>query len=264
MLHLIPGSFLEKLYYSRFARIALPIYDYFMKNQTPKVYRICDNILMELDLSKPAERAIPFDAYEPHVTQNFLEIIKEGDVVFDVGAWVGYYALLAAKKAGRVIAIEADERNCQRIMRNVQLNRFSNVTVINVAAGNKSSYASLLEGAGSSMHKVYGVSSDRIGKTVKTEPLDNIVSNLKIREINILIMDIEGYEYFALKGLENSLQSHNVKNIICEVHPSMLMDHGISNNDVLNLFYEYGYSVSDLKESVTSHPYHIHAKIPNL
>jgi hypothetical protein len=32
----------------------------------------------------------------------------------------------------------------------------------------------------------------------------------------------------------------------------------------LNLFYEYGYSVSNLEASVTSHPYHIYAKIPDL
>ena len=264
ILHLIPGWLLEKLYYSKFAKIVFPIYDYFTKNQTPKLYRIYDKILIEIDLSKPAERAIPFDAYETKVTQNFLALLKEGDVVFDVGAWIGYYVLLAAKKAKHVIAIEADDKNCQRISRNLEYNRFSNVTVMNVAAGDKSSYGVLLEGPGSSMHKVYEGSCDRMGKTIRTEPLDNIISNLEIREINILIMDIEGYEYFALKGLGNSLQRHIVKNIICEIHPSILIEHGISNNDVLNLFYEYGYSVSNLEASVTSHPYHIYAKIPDL
>jgi FkbM family methyltransferase len=264
MLYFIPGWFLEKIYYSKFAKVLFPIYDYFTKNQTRKPYRIYDNVLVEVDLSKPAERAIPFDAYEPKVTQNFLAIIKEGDVVFDVGAWIGYYVLLAAKKAKQVIAIEADDKNCQRIRRNIQLNEFSNVTVINAAAGDKSSYALLVEGAGSAMHKIYGINSDRIGTTIKTEPLDNIISNMKIRAINVLIMDIEGYEYFALKGLENSLRSHIVKNIICEIHPSILIEHGVSKDDVLNLLYKYGYSVNDLQKSLTSHPYHIHAKIPDL
>jgi FkbM family methyltransferase len=264
MLHFIPGWFLEKVYYSKFGKILCPIYDYFAKNQTPKPYLIHDNILVEVDLSKPAERAIPFDAYEPKVTEYFLAIVKEGDIVFDVGAWIGYYVLLAAKKAKHVIAIEADDKNCQRISRNIQLNGFSNVTVINAAAGEKSSYALLIQGAGSSMHKVYEIGSNRIGTTIKTEPLDDIISNMKIGEINILIMDIEGYEYFALKGLQNSLRSHIVKNIICEIHPSMLKEHGLSKVDVLNLFYKYGYSVNDLQKGVTSHPYHIHAKIPDL
>jgi FkbM family methyltransferase len=264
ILHLIPGWLLERLYYSRFAKIVFPIYDHFTKNETLKLYRIYDEILIEVDLSKPAERAIPFDAYEPKVSQNFLASIKEGDVLFDVGAWIGYYVLLGAKKAKRVIAIEADNKNCQRIRRNLKLNGFSNVIVINVAAGDKPSYAHLQEGPGSSMHKVYEVGCDQIDKTVKIETLDNIISNLSITEINILIMDIEGYEYYALKGLANSLRHHIVKKIICEIHPSILMEHGISKYDVLNLFYENGYLVSDLQKSVTSHPYHIYARIRDL
>ena len=262
ILHLVPGWLLEKLYYSRFAKIVFPFYDQFTKNETLKSYKIYDKILIEIDLSKPAERAIPFDAYEPKVTQTFLAIVKEGDIVFDVGAWIGYYVLLGAIKAKRVIAIEAHSMNCQRIRRNLELNGFSNVTVINVAAGDKSSHAHIIEGPGSSMHKVCEVSCDQTDKTIKIETLDNIISNLKITEINILIMDIEGYEYFALKGLGNSLQTHVVKNIICEIHPSILLEYGISKNDVLNLFYKYGYSVSDLQESATSHTCHIHARLP--
>jgi len=264
MLHLIPGWFLERVYYSKFAKVFFPIYNYFTRNQTLKLYRIPNNIVIEVDISKPAERAIPFDAYEPMVTQKFLAIMKEGDVVLTVGAWIGYYVLLAAKKAKHVVAIEADDKNCQRIRRNLELNGFSNVTVLNIAAGDKSSHAHLLKGPGTSMHKVYEVTCDQIGKTIKIEPLDNIISNLRITEINILIMDIEGYEYFALKGLGNSLRSHTVKNVICEIHPSILVEHGISKNDVLDLFHANGYSVIDLQKSVTSHPYHIHAKIPPL
>ena len=264
MLNLIPGWFIEKLYYSKAARIAVPIYDYFTKNQRLKLYRICNELLMEVDLSKPAERAIPFNAYEPSVTQSFLAILKEGDVVFDVGAWIGYYVLLAARKADRVIAIEADETNCERIRRNLNLNMFSNVIIMNVAAGEKSSIGVLLEGPGSSMSKVHNVSRDRVGKTIKTEPLDDIISKLKITEVNLLIMDIEGYEYFALKGLISSLRSHIVKNIICEIHPSILMEHSSSEEDILNVLSENGYSVRELQRSVTSHPYHIYAKASEL
>jgi len=261
ILRVIPGWLLEKLYYSRFAKIIFPFYDHFTKNETLKSYKIYDKILIEIDLSKPAERAIPFGAYERKITQTFLAIVKEDDIVFDIGAWIGYYVLLGAKKAKHVIAIEAHSMNCQRIRRNLELNGFSNVTVINVAAGDKSSYANVIEGPGSSMHKVCEVSWGKSDKTIKIETLDNIISNLKITEINVLIMDIEGYEYFALKGLGNSLQTHLIKNIICEIHPSILIEYGISKDDVLNLFHKYGYSVSDLQESVTSHTYHIHAMI---
>jgi 5,10-methenyltetrahydromethanopterin hydrogenase len=48
-----------------------------------KIYKIFDDILMEVDISIPAERAIPFGAYEPKITDKFLDSIKEGDVVCD-------------------------------------------------------------------------------------------------------------------------------------------------------------------------------------
>jgi hypothetical protein len=50
-----------------------------------------------------------------------------------------------------------------------------------------------------------------MGKTFKIETLDNIISDLRITEINILVMDIEGYEYFPLKGREFSADPHRKK-----------------------------------------------------
>ena len=260
----VPGWLIEKLYYSKVARIAVPIFEYLTKNQTLKLYRIQKELLIEVNLSKPAERAIPFNAYEPLVTREFLNVLKEGDVVLDVGAWIGYYVILAAKKANRVIAIEADDNNCQRIRRNIGLNRFSNVIIVNVAAAEESSSGILLEGPSSSMNKIRQPGPSTRSKTIKTEPLDDIISKYKITEVNLLIMDIEGYEYFALKGLCSSLQTHIVKNIICEIHPTLLTQYGCSNNDVLNLLSKCGYSVRELQSSITSHPYHIYAKAAEL
>src|SRR5213080_728632 len=97
LLHLIPGQVLERLYYSRFSSILTSVYDYFNKNENLKTHTIPGDLLMEIDLSKPAERAIPFNAFEPAINRKFLDIVKEGGVVVDVGAWIGYYTILAAR-----------------------------------------------------------------------------------------------------------------------------------------------------------------------
>jgi hypothetical protein len=87
-----------------------------------------------------------------------------------------------------------------------------------------------------------------------------MVNKLGIQEINMLIMDIEGYEYFALRGLENSLLDRAVKNLICEIHPDFIKEwNGLSENDVINLLSECGYKVNRIEKSVNSRPYHIHA-----
>jgi FkbM family methyltransferase len=258
LLHLIPGQVLERLYYSRFSSILISIYDYLNKNENLKTHRIPGDLLMEIDLSKPAERAIPFNAFEPAITQNFLDIVREGGIVVDVGAWIGYYTILAARNAQKVVAVEADETNCQRIKRNVDLNSFSNVTILNVAVGDKSSQGVLIEGESSSTHKV---TCQGIGKAIKIESLDNIINKLQIDAVNLLILDIEGYEFFALKGLQRSLSARTIKNVICEIHPMMLEENGISENDVPDLLRKYGYEVRRLvAKTANFKPYHIYAK----
>ena len=129
ILHLIPGKVLESLYYSKFGDIFVSLYEHLNKNENLKVHKIFGDLLMEIDLSKPVERAIPFNAYEPAITKRFLNTLKEGDVVFDVGAWIGYHTLLAARKAKTVVAIEPDATNRQRLKMNLDLNGFSNVMV---------------------------------------------------------------------------------------------------------------------------------------
>src|SRR5438309_6727367 len=66
--------------------------------------------------------------HEPLVTRSFQ--VAAGDVVVDVGAHIGRYALRAAARASRVIAVEPDPSNFSLLERNVRLNGFSNVVLV--------------------------------------------------------------------------------------------------------------------------------------
>src|SRR5256712_7596936 len=66
--------------------------------------------------------------HEPLVTRSFQ--VAAGDVVVDVGAHIGRYALRAATKASKVIAIEPDPSNFILLEQNVRLNGFSNVVLV--------------------------------------------------------------------------------------------------------------------------------------
>lgn len=265
ILQLIPGTLLERAYYSNLRYIFLPLYDYLNKNEQMKIYKIFDDILMEVNISRPAERAIPFGAYEPKITEKFLDSIKEGGVVCDVGAWIGYYSILAAKRVDRVISIEPDETNYQRIKRNIDLNNLSNVTTLNIAVGDRISRGVLEEGPQSVLHKVVLGSKGGKGgkgKAIDIEPLDHILKDrLKINRVDMLIMDIEGSEYVALKGAQRFLSTGSIAKIICEIHPDMIMQNsGGSEADVVKLLSESGYEFNTLDKTETSRPYHIYAE----
>ena len=253
-----PHRLLEWLSGSKFLYTILkPIFDSLTKSDQLKTYQIFDDILIELDISETGERAICFNLYEPRITRCFREIVKEGGIVFDVGAWIGYYTVLAARTSYRVISIEADARNYQRIRRNVNLNGFSNVDILNLAVGDMSSEGVLLRRERSYLNKVLPTGK---GETITIESLDNQIGKLKTNNVNLIIMDIEGYEYFALKGLQASLSAGIVKNLICEIHPAMLKENGYSDANVLDLLSRYRYKIMFNTKTSNRQPYHIYAK----
>ena len=75
--------------------------------------------------------------HEIQVQQALVRSVRAGDVVWDVGANIGYLALVAARivgPAGRVVAIEPDAQCAAAIRRNAQLNDLAGVEVVEAAA----------------------------------------------------------------------------------------------------------------------------------
>ncbi len=65
-------------------------------------------------------------------TQIIREQIKEGDIVIDVGANIGYYTLIFAQlvgKTGKVFAFEPEPKNFEILKKNIEINNYGNVTV---------------------------------------------------------------------------------------------------------------------------------------
>ena len=72
--------------------------------------------------------------------------IHDGDCLFDVGANIGLFTLIAAAvvgRKGRVVSFEPTATTFERLVDNVRLNRFSNVSCVNVALSDSSGYVSL-------------------------------------------------------------------------------------------------------------------------
>ena len=79
------------------------------------------------------------EIWEPSETAAFLAQAREGMCVFDVGANIGYYTLLAARavgSSGRVYAFEPEPVNFLLLTRNVAENRLTNVRLVDAAVSN--------------------------------------------------------------------------------------------------------------------------------
>lgn len=89
---------------------------------------------------------------EPLSTEFFKGEIKEGDICIDIGANIGYYALLESRlvgKNGKVYAIEPVPKNTNLLKRNIEINNYSNIEVFQIAIGDKngSGFINLFNGS---------------------------------------------------------------------------------------------------------------------
>jgi FkbM family methyltransferase len=146
-------------------------------------------------------------SYEHRKHRRFADWIRSGATVFDVGANVGFYTLLASARCGphgRVFAFEPDRRNVAFLARHLLLNRSSNVTIVEAAVGDATGMVRFAPGANPSMGSV----SETGTVEVPSVSLDALVFEGQAPAPDVIKMDIEGGEVRALAGARRVLEAH--------------------------------------------------------
>jgi FkbM family methyltransferase len=141
-------------------------------------------------------------AYEPFdwVT------LHPGDVVLDLGPYVGPYSLSAAiavGTSGKVIALEPDETNRRQLERNLTLNAVTNCTVIPKAAWRRSGRVGWQTGDQPVWHHVDEKVSE---STVEAISVDDLIAEQRLDRVDWIKLDIEGGEVEALEGAKQTLR----------------------------------------------------------
>lgn len=182
---------------------------------------------VQLLLDMQTEKDYWLGTYEPELQKALHDLVEPGVTVYDVGANIGYVALLLAKacgKSGRVVAFEALPGNIERLKRNLALNGMTNcVTVVPMAVTQAPGPVRFLVHASSGMGKAAGSAgrSDELYQAEISVPgisLDDFVYTRGNPAPQVVKMDIEGGEVMALPGM---------RRVLAEVHPLMLMElHG--------------------------------------
>lgn len=130
----------------------------------------------------------------------------EGDVVFDIGAYVGMFSVKASSQVGakgKVVAVEPDLDNIKYLDRNIK--GIGNIIKVCKAASNSKAKVKLHLSDNSACHSLLD-SSDRDFVWVLTDTLDNIKRDLRLAKVDFIKIDAEGSELEILKGAEKVLK----------------------------------------------------------
>ena len=157
--------------------------------------------------------------YEVVRMREFADAIKQGDVVYDVGANVGIYSLYGsfeAGNAGRVYAFEPLERNLRYLRQHLALNKVQNCTVLESAVCNSEG---TLAFSATDWEPSMARLSTKGDITVPSTTLDScIYGERRFRPPNVVKIDVEGAEFEVLLGAARA---------IAEFHPTIFLEiHG--------------------------------------
>ncbi len=154
-----------------------------------------------------------FGTYEPELRAVFRGAMPAGGVAVDAGANIGWHTLLLARLAGpegRVFAAEPNPSVRERLAGNIAANRLENVSILPLALAEAPSRVAFLgpsatDGASGSGHLVPGSAAESGTFEVETRSLDSVVAESGIARLDLLKIDVEGFELAVLRGAEESI-----------------------------------------------------------
>jgi FkbM family methyltransferase len=177
-----------------------------------------------------------YGTFEREKARKFQSRIEPGSIVYDVGANVGYYTLLAAPRAATVLSFEPVPSIADLLQRHLDLNHITNCVLIRKAVS---------KSAGEVRFSPTNARNNGSGHFSSDGPL--CVQTISLDEFcrdnpppSVIKMDIEGAETMALQGAMNTLSTH---------HPVIfLATHGDCAPDCLALLRSLNYKVEMLAE----------------
>jgi FkbM family methyltransferase len=180
--------------------------------------------LRYLPISHAHLGSIAFGNLESEVQEAMVRHLGRGGVFYDIGANLGFFALLGAHLSGlgegHVYAFEAAPENAAAIVTNAELNGIPNVTVIQKAVSAHSGRGRLQVVDDQSWSKLeeYGPhpNTERV-IDVELVAIDDLVGSGALRPPTVVKIDVEGAELAVLEGMRATIAQHRPA-IICELH----------------------------------------------
>jgi FkbM family methyltransferase len=183
--------------------------------------------------------------FEQEEVSIIKDILKSASVFIDIGANIGFYTCVALHMGKRAIAIEPKRSNLDLLYRNMSINGWNDVEVYPVGLNEKPELRHLYgaTGTAASLLKGWAGHSERFYEIIPTTTLDNLLSGGGYDQDVFIKIDVEGAEYFVLKGATKILSRRQKTKWLVEIcfneyHSSEMNPHYY---DTFAMMWDHGY-----------------------
>lgn len=175
---------------------------------------------------------------EPETVEWIETFFKAGDVLYDVGANVGAYSLLASKFFDgkvKVYAFEPAFQNFAQLCKNVALNGCQDdIVLLQIALSHETSmqvfnYRSLTSGTavhalGDPVDVSGGIFTPVHTQATLAFRLDDLIRQFHFSVPNHIKIDVDGTEFSVLQGMEETLSNAALRSMLLELNNGIGQD----------------------------------------
>jgi FkbM family methyltransferase len=183
--------------------------------------------------------------WEPHILSYLTRTLRPEDVFMDAGANVGYFTVLCAARAARVIAFEPVESTHRYCAANIELNGVHNVELWRCGLWHEDTTLHIRSDSSSVMTAAITAQEEPAVEVIEAVSLDSLIRRglLDLPRLDILKMDIEGAEVSALTGMRETLTRLR-PTIVMEVNRPLLAAMNVGVEDVWNFLGGLSYRIA--------------------
>jgi FkbM family methyltransferase len=250
------GKFYKREYgkYSILQRLFFPYFA--TKKNERDILTVNKKYKMALDSSEYIQGHLyVFNCFEPSTISTIEQLTKVDDIVFDIGANIGYLSLVFAESVGEkgmVYAFEPEETNFNTLKLNISLNKYDNIFPLKLAVSNVEAKLKLYKASDNnkgSHSTIYNPENlEETFEEVDTIIFDKFIETKGITKVDIIKIDVEGAEYEVILGMKETIERfHPI--IFMEMNDPIQEKRGVSTAKLKEIIINYGYNCFNILES---------------
>ena len=228
------------------------ITNWIIKKLLPKKVKIGKYFLFLNPNDPVVSGAIFFNVYEKSESHFVKSICYEGMNILDIGANIGYYTALFSQLAGdrgSVIAIEPDLESYKYLSKSINSFNYKNVLSFRLAASDiKQKLPLFISKENRGDNRLYSTNQKRKTIMVDCLTVDELLEENKIENLDLIKIDVQGYEPKVLKGMLNIVRSSKKLILLSEFWPEGILQAGESPKEFLTMLRKMQFQLFEFKK----------------